>query len=167
MITRCPEQVELERFLKGVFTSSVQKAAWNQHLLACTECRELSEMDQGLKAMFEELPSPELSGRFEFQLQAAVRRKQQAASKCRLKRLVLQGYWLAAFVLSYWILDGVTGSVQLSFDGTLKFLMAAFLGLSVLEFFIRRANLDLVELVLNTALDPRFSSSSVAADEGK
>ena len=167
MITRCPKQAELERFLKGVFTSSVQKAAWNQHLLTCTECRELSEMEPGLKAMFEELPSPQLSGGFEFRLQAAVRREQQAASKSRLKRLVLQGYWLGAFVLSYWILESVTDFVQLSFDGTLKFLMAAFLGLSVLEFFIRRVNLDLAELVLKTTLDPRFSPSSVAADKGK
>jgi anti-sigma factor RsiW len=151
----CPDPDRFDRLLRGEHDGPRERRHWEQHLGQCEACRELVELDQDLRRSFSEVPIPELSAGLEARLQKRLAAQRRGARVSRLKRAILQGYWVAALFASYAILQQLGGFSGLFPQATAAVASAALLLLGTAAFLARRFRMDLTDLVWHTALAPR------------
>jgi predicted anti-sigma-YlaC factor YlaD len=156
MANDCPDLDHLERFLEGEFKSGKESDSWASHLEICEECRDLLYGHQQLVENLAELPVPRLSPFFNQKLRAGLEKQRTHVASARLRRFLLQGYWLLALALSFLILDSLAGPVHvpavLSFTLAIPFILAV----AVMGFVMSRFNLGVSDFILHTAVDPKL-----------
>ncbi len=89
-------------------------------------------------------------------LREGLEEQKTGATSARLRRFLLQGYWLLALALSFLILDSLSDPVHvpavLSFTLTIPGLLAV----AVLGLVMSRFNLGVSDFILHTAVDPKL-----------
>ena len=156
MANDCPDLNGLERFLEKEFESGEERKHWESHLEICEECQDFLYGHRELIKNLGELAAPKLSPFFDQKLREALESQKTDVASARLRRFLLQGYWLLALAISFLILDSLAGPVQ--FPSALSFTLAisGLLGLAVLGFVMRQINLGVADFVLHTAVDPEL-----------
>jgi hypothetical protein len=151
----CPE-FERRRNKLGTWLTEGERRAWEAHLARCPACCDQMAAEEALEDLFSKAAPPELSSRFNENL------RQRIAAESRVRNrwpfLVMQGYWLAASLISAVILLNMA---SLNARGGLL------VGMCLLLFFAgpilllgRRLRFGLFDLILSTMDSPEKSAQS-------
>ncbi|HUV12084.1 MAG TPA: hypothetical protein VMY18_00505 [Acidobacteriota bacterium] len=156
MANDCPDLNQLERFLEREFESGKERNHWASHLETCEECRDLLYGHQQLVENLAELPVPKLSPAFDQKLRSGLEEQKAGAASARLRRFLLQGYWLLALAISFLILDSLAGPTQVPAVLSLTLAIPSLLAAAVLGFVVSRFDLGVADFILHTAVDPKL-----------
>jgi predicted anti-sigma-YlaC factor YlaD len=140
MDKECPE---FERLRKGL-------GDWEVHLAQCPSCRDQWAAEEALENLFSEVAPPELSSRFNENLRHRIAKVAEA--RIRWPLFVMQGYWLAAALISAIILLNMEGLLAGGGLMVMGLILLCFAGPVFL--LGRRLGFGLFDLILAT-LDPR------------
>lgn len=156
MLKDCPDSNGLERLLGEEFDSEAERDRWRSHLETCPECTELllghRELLQGLG----QLSSPHLSPYFDQTIRERLVSQKRRTSSLRVKRLLLQGYWLAALGLAFLILDSLEVPVRVTSAAAVTLVVSGVLTVLTLGFAMSRLDLGITDLLLDIAVDPEL-----------
>ena len=147
MVRECPEFERHRGKLDTRFTEG-ERRAWEAHLAGCPACRDQWAAEEALGDLFSRAAPPELSSRFDENL----RRRIATEPKKRWALLVMQGYWLAASLISAFILFNMEGIQARPGPGVMMLLTLCFAGPILL--LGRRLRFGLFDLILRTMAAP-------------
>ena len=77
-----------------------EDARLQRHAARCSRCREQLASDRDLRGLFQRIARPGPSLHFNLVLRERLHAEGQRQRRCRWRRLVMQGYWIAAGVAS-------------------------------------------------------------------
>jgi hypothetical protein len=156
MVNSCPDQSRLDRFLCEDFESDKERKLWKSHLETCDECMDFLCGHLALSQELGVLPIPNLSPAFDRKLREGLENQKARASSARLKRILLQGYWLLALTCSFLILDSLEVPAQLPVAVTFTLATSGVLAYLVLGYAMRHSQLGVGEFLVHTAVDPKL-----------
>jgi anti-sigma factor RsiW len=152
----CPDPDRFERLLRKECHGPRERLLWEQHLDRCESCRDLVELDQDLYESLAEVLAPKLSTGFEARLQRKLAARNRGARASRLKRRILQGYWVGAVLASLAILEPLGGFSGLLPEATPVVASSALLLLGTAALLARAVRMNLTDLLWRTVLAPRL-----------
>ena len=156
MADSCPDQSRLERFLCNEFESDEERKLWESHLGACEECLEFVCGHEALSQDLGVLPIPNLSPAFDRKLREGLENQKAKTASVRLKRRLLQGYWLLALTISFLVLDSLESPTQLPLAVMYTLAISGVLVYLVLGSAMRQVNLGVADVLVHTAVDPKL-----------